>query len=1619
MARVVCQVLTQADRWTLIWSEDKATFEPYTLDSGAVAEVRRLAAQAQEQLARFAGAENGPGGLELAETGHALYQALLGPAEEVRTWWEQQAREGAVEYLEIIGAVFAAPWNIVYDRRPEPAAFARPDGESWQGFWGRRFPVLGGLRVQGLRSRPLPVSPAVVVAIDPALRAALPAEEQKRLSEFISARAPAVAESVDNLRRICGSQKVDFLYVFARADGNAVRLGGDRLTAAELENIVLEEKDDEEGGDSVVFLNACADGAAGSPLTSFAGLANTGLLGPWQPAAPALANRCGLELLQQFLFGGQTLAEAMAAVRLKQPAAGLVFFGSCPAEMHVATEGEAPDEEPLHLPGRPYFPLTPLDEESAALLVGREPDVAAVAELLDDGPARMVLVHGPAGVGKASLLHAGVMPYLEDRCLGYQFIRERAETEEADERDYPVMSIRASSDLAGQLALGLLEFCARPYRYTTPAGRQVTVDLPGILRGAVPGTDAKAGAADLPATEDLRVALRQDPEFFGRILEAVTTRLPFELVVLIENADELLSLIGPNVVPGEAERGLDLFRAALAAPARARYLVSLRTEFVGRILTPLLVTPQDRQQVRAYAVPELDKDALMEVILQPTAVQPLAGSNEVPQDRYRFQYEQGLAEQIATEARRTGAANQESVLVLVHALCGRLYQLVSQRADRVVRARDLQAIGGVDHGLSRYVADTVKAGTSRAERKALNALLLKLFIRQPDGSLTRDVMFENDLKKDWTSATPPEVLVARASGEGARLLEVSYLNVAGREGNFVSLSHDALAPVVAQQGEEATKRSYGWNKMLDVLWVTVPLLVLLGVFAWTRLSAASREMNKAEKELKEAAETNKTLVEEYKNQESKLQGMRWPAYVGQVHAADQAILAQDLVRARQALLSVKPVGEETDLRGFEWFYLWQQMHQDRGTLYGHRGKVAAVALTGDGLLLATADAAGTVRVWNPDLRQEVARFEATSKSTGKAEPCLAFSGDGEWLAGGGEDGILRLWKPKPARGLAPTAIGLAGSLAIFDNMPVAALGLAVARHLPGESFEAIKPPEPIKAHDGAVLAVAFRPDGKTLATAGQDGTIKLWDLSKSPPEVRATLKENAVAFLGAGTVGLSGSGFGDGPLLAASGLFPDRNKQPTAVRALAWSPDGQRLASVWAGTSVHVWEVDKGQKGQSLPAPPDKARVAAVAWSPDGATLATAGMQTGSVLDTGLVKLWDTAMWKERQTPAILVAPVFAVAFTDDGKTLITAGQSNSAQLWDLATGKERFALHGHLGWIRSLASARGGLVVATGGFDGMAKVWRPKDLMTRDYLPVSRDPVHAVVISPDNRWLATGSGDGVVKIWDATTTEAVKSLPHGSPVLALIWGGNGKWLVSAGADGQLKLWDADPVSRTFATELDRTSAHGKDITGLAGIGKDRLVSGSLDGTAKVWTVSEGKFTKEPVVIQAGTAVYSVALMELREGGGRVATGHDDGKVKLWSMTTGKPADIKVPVLTGHTARVTGLSLGDNGQTVFSVSADRMLKLRVITTGEDYYTLRGHGGPITCLAWPNKQVLVTASTDETVKLWTPQILEERWTFQPGIGSVLAVALSVDGRLLAVAGQDGRVRLYRAGPEDAK
>ena len=312
----------------------------------------------------------------------------------------------------------------------------------------------------------------------------------------------------------------------------------------------------------------------------------------------------------------------------------------------------------------------------------------------------------------------------------------------------------------------------------------------------------------------------------------------------------------------------------------------------------------------------------------------------------------------------------------------------------------------------------------------------------------------------------------------------------------------------------------------------------------------------------------------------------------------------------------------------------------------------------------------------------------------------------------------------------------------------------------------------LKGHTGAVVAVAFSPDSKTLVSASHDGRLKLWDVTIGKKQ--ATLGTyrgclGCVAFSSDGKTLASGA-------IGSPGSFPDlyqvnlwdvaTGKVRTAMGdtmemstfySVAFSPDGKTLAAAGDET-VKLWDLATGKERATFQGHTEADeestgavhRVKSVAFSPDGKTLAAASYDR-------TVKVWDVATAR-RSTLQGHTHAVYSVAFSPDGKTLASASGDKTVKLWDLATNKERATLQGHTESVMSVAFSPNGKILASAGYDKSVKLW---DMATGKELATLKgtEAVWSVAFSPDGKTLAAAVGSisnapGELKLWDVATDE-------------------------------------------------------------------------------------------------------------------------------------------------------------------------------------------------------------------------------------------------------------------------
>ncbi|MFD5336439.1 nSTAND1 domain-containing NTPase [Streptomyces hawaiiensis] len=573
----------------------------------------------------------------------------------------------------------------------------------------------------------------------------------------------------------------------------------------------------------------------------------------------------------------------------------------------------------------------------------------------------------------------------------------------------------------------------------------------------------------------------------------------------------------------------------------------------------------------------------------------------------------------------------------------------------------------------------------------------------------------------------------------------------------------------------------------------------------------------------------------------------------------------------------------------------------------------------------------------------------------------------------------------------------------------------------------------LPGHDGVGSSVVYAPDGRTLASGGHDGTVRMWDTATGKalggPLRLGTGGVGAVAFAPAGRDLLAATGEG-----GTVRLWDVRDRErPRAVGrplvshdeenvvSAAFAPDGRTLATAGDDGTVRLWNLTDPAHPAPLGKPAeadesDDARVRAVAFAPDGRVLASAGYD-------GTVRMWQYSrgdgiapLGKPLRAHA---APVWTLAFSPDGRTLATAGFDETVRLWDVTDAGHvqplGEPLTAHTAPVMSVAFSPDGETLASAGEDDSPLLWNvanpayPQQL--GEPLTGHTEAVWEVAFSRDGRTLASTGADGRVLLWHRPPTVLTDFT---NPVTAVAFSPDGRLLAAASTDdGLVRLWDVRRPDRP--RRLPRPLGHEDEVLAVAFAPDGRtVVSGCADGTLRLWDVSTPErpaALSEPVRAHGG-GVHTVAFAP---DGRTIATGGADDTVRLWDVR--RPDDVRPlgPALRGHTDVVTSLAFAPDGRLLASGAEDATARLwrvgaRPRAAGA---ALTGHEQAVNAVAFaPGGKTLATGSDDRTVRLWDVANGSRPLGRLTGHrADVRAVAFAPDGKTLATSGGDHTVRLW--------
>ncbi len=235
------------------------------------------------------------------------------------------------------------------------------------------------------------------------------------------------------------------------------------------------------------------------------------------------------------------------------------------------------------------------------------------------------------------------------------------------------------------------------------------------------------------------------------------------------------------------------------------------------------------------------------------------------------------------------------------------------------------------------------------------------------------------------------------------------------------------------------------------------------------------------------------------------------------------------------------------------------------------------------------------------------------------------------------------------------------------------------------------------------------------------------------------------------------------------------------ITALAWSPDGKRMVSVSANATAQVWHADSGNLLYTYAA--HHAPLQAVAWSPDGRYIASADA-------AHVVLLWDTTTYRTRLSYARHRQPVTSVSWSPNSRSVASASVDGTVQVWDVLSSRCVLTYAQHTGVVEAVSWSPDGKLMASAGADRTVQVWNALHGSHVYTYQGHSERIRAVSWSPDSERIATGSWDKTAQIWHAVAgSNASTYNRHAERVSAVAWSPDGKQVAIGDASGKLHVW--------------------------------------------------------------------------------------------------------------------------------------------------------------------------------------------------------------------------------------
>jgi WD40 repeat protein len=544
---------------------------------------------------------------------------------------------------------------------------------------------------------------------------------------------------------------------------------------------------------------------------------------------------------------------------------------------------------------------------------------------------------------------------------------------------------------------------------------------------------------------------------------------------------------------------------------------------------------------------------------------------------------------------------------------------------------------------------------------------------------------------------------------------------------------------------------------------------------------------------------------------------------------------------------------------------------------------------------------------------------------------------------------------------------------------------------------------PMKGHTGRVFGVVYTPDGHTIASAGGDGTMRLWNADtgaalKRNPTPRGQL--NCVAVSPDGRMIVTGGLDGTvGTWNPRTGELQATITGGASIYDVAFDYSGNLFATSRSDGSVDIFDTATGKPHTpaiSVPSPVTitPQAVMRIVFSPDGHTIAAVSdhLELFNV-DTG------TSVRSIRVGAANATA-LGALALSPDGHRIVT-GDGEAVQLWDPDTGVQvGSTMTGHTAPVFGAAFSPDGRQIATASLDGTLRLW------SATVGQPMRGPdavVGQVAFSPDGQRIAA-SGDTAVAQWDVSSGQSRAPLilgGEGARNFGFVEGGR---IVTAGTDGTVQVWYANtgqPASPPVHLNILQTFVK----FAFNGNGRTLASGGDHDGTIQLWDVATGRALGQPMKVDPPQLFHGLAFSP---DGHHLAADDNDG-LRLWNADT---AQLQGPAMTnpGLIPVSQGVAFSRDGTVVAAGRYDGAVELWDASTRKPLpkSPLVGHTSIVMSVAFGVGHQLASGGVDRTLRLWDTATGTPTAAPLTESDIIASVAISPDGRLAATATLDGNV-----------